>query len=774
LNTDKACKALGLNAFIKILLLASGVLFAALGAAQATTGIPNTEQNTGLEEIVVIANKRAENLQDAPISISVVTASDLATAGVVATSDIAIKVPALSFEITAAGFQPFIRGVGTPAAGASNENSVATYIDGVYLAEMTGGLLALNNAAQIEIDKGPQGTLFGRNATGGVININTRTPNHDFSAHTQVDFGDYQTVSTTDYVTGGITSALAADVAFFYQHQNQGYGRDLTTGHDIGGDQEVAFRTKWLFTPTDKDSITLSLDYERTDNGALFAQRIVPGTVTNWGTGATLAGARPDQAPYIAAGALAPFAVVGHPTFPMGGPHDIQASEDPEAILTQGGVSIRAQHDFDIAELTSISAYRKDKNIVNWSANPVPDDVQQAGWNEDNQQLTQELQLGSLASSQIKWVGGLFFLRRDVEHDPFYIRGTSLSPLNAVQFDADQGTKSYAAFGQATSPLFIVPATDVTVGVRYTDEKKKIIGETYPIFPAALAFLDGPTALTNANATFKKFTYRFALDHHFTDDVLGYVSYNRGFKSGGFNMIPPGGPTATAVLPETLDAYELGLKNELMDRRLRLNAAAFYYKWNDLQVTTFNNTTAITTNAAKAELYGLDLDADYEVIEHLTFSASATLLKDHFLSYPDAQFNIPQPFAAGGGTIALSESAAGNRLPYAPDVAFSASASYLVPISAGSLLFSATYYYNSGFYLTADNASPNHQEKYQLVSARVQWTAPNGKTKVGLWGKNLLNAVYATGGQAGTNPGGYEEEVVAPPRTFGVTLQQDF
>lgn len=769
----------------RFIALVTCLVFSTAVAAQSATNAKNQNgvqrsKVPALAEITVIANRRTENIQNVPISITSVSAHSLAAAAVTGTSDLQVKVPALNFEILGSGFQPFIRGVGTAATGAGSENSVAVYVDGVYITALEGGLLALNNIERIEVDKGPQGTLFGRNTTGGVINIITRTPSHHFHAKMQLDYGDYQTVSTSDYITGGITPTLAADVAVYYRHQGQGYGRNLTTGNEIGGDQEAAIRTKWLFTPTDRDSITAEFDYERTDNSELYAQRIVSGSVMNWGTGTTLASQRPDLAPYLASPSnptgLYPTAIVGSPTLATpGGPHDINGATDPKIVLAQGGASLTATHDFDFAQLVSITAYRKDKNTVdNIPVIPVPEPVETYGWLERNLQFSQELRLVS-RSGPVKWVGGLYFLRADVAYKPFYLLGSSLFPLQSIDFNGDQETKSYAAYGQTTIPLSFIPATDVTLGVRYTEDKKSITGDQVYTFMPFLAFLDSTTGFVNAHKTFNKVTYRLALTHHFTNDVMGYISYNRGFKSGSYNMVPAGG---TPVKPEILDAYELGVKNDLMHHRIRLNAAAFYYKWSDMQVTTFLATSAITTNAARAELYGLDLDAGFAVSDRLTVSASATLLKDHFLQYADAQYFIPVPYDAatntGGGNTVVAHNAAGNRLPWAPDATVSLSANYTVPLSRGSLVFSPTYYYNSGFYTYAQNNSFEEVHHYQLVNARVRWNAPNGTTTISLWGKNLLDTTYASGVFAQGNPGGGYKENIAPPRTFGVEIQQDF
>jgi iron complex outermembrane receptor protein len=204
-----------------------------------------------------------------------------------------------------------------------------------------------------------------------------------------------------------------------------------------------------------------------------------------------------------------------------------------------------------------------------------------------------------------------------------------------------------------------------------------------------------------------------------------------------------------------------------------MNSSAFLYNWSNLQVTVFENTSAVTVNAAKAKLYGVDLDMQLQVSEHLNISAGVELLKDSFTSYPSAPFNVPQTLAQGGGTIGVAEDATGNKLPYAPDASFNAVADYNVPLPAGHQLgFNVTYYYNAGFKTTPDNYLG--QSHYQLINARVEWGLPDKHTTFSLWGKNLSDQLYAGQVRANNNPGGYESQTFSSPRTYGVSARYTF
>jgi iron complex outermembrane recepter protein len=743
------------------------------------------EQSGGLQEITVTANRRSENLQNVPIAIAAVTADQFAKANITSTADIGMLVPGLNFQVGELNASPYIRGVGTSAANAGADNSVQTYVDGVLISGFNGGLQALNNIEQIEVDKGPQGTLFGRNTTGGVVNITTKTPSHQLHSDGWVSYGNYNTVAVSEYVTGGITPSLAADLAGYYSNQSKGWGTNLFTGADVYKENNKAIRTKWLLNLGDNDTFTLTGDYSVLNSSVMTAETVRPGTYSNWGPGPTTAAQRPDMAAGVASGAIVPTFVVGLPaTHPPGSPYNVDVSVNPSSRWWQWGGSLKWRHDFGPVSLSYIGAYRDYREDLIWSPSPTSGVQQVAGWGNGTTELTHELQLQSAPSSPIRWVGGVFFLHDSVKYvHPFFIEGSSINGVtipgagfSRVNFYGDQSTVSYAPYGQVTFPIPFVPKTNLTLGARYTRDNKAITGATtLNAGPLYLGFLPPPdqpeiqAGTISGKDTFTKKTYRVALDHRFTDDVMGYVSYNTGFKSGGYNMIPP---SPQAYNPETLSAWETGVKTEFFNRRVRINTSAFYYDWSDLQVTVYENTSAVTVNAAKARLYGIDVDLQAKPTDALMLTAGIELLKDYFTSYPDAIFNVPQSREQGGGTIAVVQSAKGNKLPYAPDATLNVSADYRVPLPAGTFGVNVSYYYSTGFRTTADNFIG--QGAYQLLNARAEWTLPDGHTTLAVWGKNLTDELYATQVRANNNPGGFQVQTLGAPRTYGVSARYAF
>jgi iron complex outermembrane receptor protein len=565
-----------------------------------------------------------------------------------------------------------------------------------------------------------------------------------------VTYGNYNTIATNDYVTGGITDTLAADLAIQLSDQGEGYGRNLYNGAPVQKTDEFAARTKWLLAPTPDDRLTVALDFEQNHNTVQTAYHAAYGDPTNWGPGLPLP--------------------TGQPFLFTGGPWDADDLYPGSYSLKQGGASLNFQHTFDLATFTNITAYRQAQTLYNWSVNPAPSLATLANETESERQFTEEVQLVSPTSSTIKWVGGLFFMHASAAYDPFALSGPDGTPvpLQSVDFDVVEPVYSGAIYGQATAPVPSLRDTNVTLGLRYTVERRDLYGNEVVNFEPTTQI--APIVIpSDAHKIFQKPTWRLAFDHHFTDDLVGYISDNRGFKSGVYNTLPP---AATPVHPEVLDAYEIGIKSDFIDHRLRVNAAAFYYNYTNIQVTITQAASTQLVNGAKAQIYGLDLDLEGKVTDNFRVTAGLEVLHDEFKSFPSALFVTPLSVAQGGGSAGTVGSAAGNELPYTPNVTFNISANYAVPISYGNLDFNATYAFTDHWFPTADNIS--EAPASNLLNARIGWTLRDHRTQVKLWARNLTNQAVPMILLEHANPGGNTEEIDAPPRTYGVTVQYDF
>jgi iron complex outermembrane recepter protein len=711
--------------------IASATLSMTMVAARAQSTLPGESSSSAgeLQEIIVTAQKQAERLQDVPISIKAFSGNELENAGVQTAQDLNVVTPGLNYGDVVGYAQPHLRGIGTTASGAGVENPIATYVDGVYYGSMTTSMLDLANVEAIEIDKGPQGTLFGRNAVGGLIQITTKTPQQEFQGSYGVTYGNYDTRGVVGYVTGGLSSDLAADMSVYYQDQGHGFGRNFYTGQDVNWTKDLALRSKWLWTPDSNTQATLIFDFEHTDDAWALAPATIP------------LGGLPVRVP----------------------PQDLNGVFQPYGFIQQEGVSLNIAHDFDALKFSSITAFRNSSYLQSFDGalTPYPDLALNILIDEPDKQFTQEFQLRSAAGQRINWVTGFFWYQDEAKEDPVQAAGGLLFPLASTNTFPIEKTYSGALFGQATTE--ILPATNLTVGLRYTAERKNF--QTSGV----LEFAPGegppiPQTAPNVHEVYSKPTWRLALDHKFAEDLMAYVSYNRGFKSGGFNneLLP-----TTTYSPEVLDAYEAGVKSEMLDHRLTIDASGFYYDYKNIQAVRYPAGLLEIYNGAAAEVYGLDLDLKARVANHLTLSSGLELLHAVYTSFPSADYTTLLP--DGGGTNFATASATGNQLSQAPKFTYDTTADYSVPLALAKVGVSVTYAYNSGWYAEPDNRL--RQSSYSLVNAQVYLSTLNERYRLKFWGRNLTDAEYA---QSLASQGNGDYIQYAPPRTFGVTLEGKF
>jgi iron complex outermembrane recepter protein len=697
--------------------------------------------HVALEEIVVTAQRRAENLQDVPIAVTALPASALKASGVQGTLDLPTVVPGLQMPESSGYVTPHIRGVGTAAFGAGLENSVAVYVDGVYYASAPASIFNLNNISQVEVLKGPQGTLFGRNATGGLIHLLTADPTGDFRGEAGVGYGSYQTTTGNLYVTGGIASGVDADLSMTYSHQGQGYGRNVFNGADVYQDDlNYSARSKWLleFDPT--TLLRVNFDFSRDLGNQLAATREAPGT-------------------HLVFGALTP-----------GGHWDTNQDFQPFNDFKGYGVSVRLDHDFGSAQLMNIAAYRKSQYSIGFDADLTPLAIETIAPLTDNEhQFSEELQLKSPGGQRVTWVAGLYYLAATGGYHPTQVLlggpleiplGPPPAPsLTGIDIVGDQKTTSVAGYGQAS--VEVAANTKATLGVRYTYERRELDAQEFG-FAGAVPL--GPiSAFTSRERRYYKPTWRFDIDHRFDDELFAYLSYNRGFKSGGFNV---GVPSDKPFEPEVLDAYEMGLKMDWWDHRIRINPSIYYYDYKNIQVAHYVLGQVGYYNGAAAQIYGLDMDAEAKLTRNLSVRGGVEFSKSRFTSFPNALIATQLPT---GGTDIHTGSATGNELPFAPKGTLNAAVDYRVAVPIGSIAWNVTYYYNKGWFAAPDNVL--RQPAYGIANASVTWTATQDRYEVKLWTSNLTNEAVATALDSSAISSLVQYQ---PPRTYGVLFTTRF
>jgi iron complex outermembrane receptor protein len=707
----------------------AGPAFAADAAATAaaTQASPNAPASGQIEEVVVTANKRQESMQSVPISVTAITAQKAAAVGVTDISSLQTAVPGLEFPRLFSGSSPALRGIGSTFGIGGEENEVALYIDDVYIASASAAsALSFNNIAQVEVLKGPQGTLFGRNAMAGVININTRYPTAMPVADISVGFGSYETTTASFYGNLPINDKLSANLALSGNNQPIGWGKNLYDGHQAFTDQDYALRTKWLYKPDDLTKITFIADYSRAKYEAGIAMRPVQGAL-----------------------------------FPNGqvfqGYYNVDENVDAYVDTKQGGVSLKIDRDLGFAHAISISAWRQSVAFNNADEDQTVAPAQYFTIDDKVESVSEELRLVSQSTGPLQWLAGFFYFH-DRADLPLIGTGTSLGGLTLDE-QFIQTIDSYSGFGQAT---YALPYDfKLTAGLRYTYDTLAKGG-----FELIAPIVD---EIANGSTNESAWTYKINLQKEIIPDVSAYMGYSTGFKGGIFNSSDV---LAPAVRPETLDDLEGGIKSEWFDRRLRLNIAVYHYNYNNLQVTSLTRaatgqTDSSLENAAQATNTGFEADFDARPTRDLTFSGGVEIMHSRFTSFPDATISIP---LATGGNTTTSGSAKGFMVPHAPDDSGNLTVQYHIalPPGSGDLFAALNGSYSSPFAWDVDNRLKQHA--YGLLNGSVTWD-PDPSWSLMVWAKNMTStqySIYTTANVVG------DEESPAPPLTVGITASKHF
>lgn len=702
---------------------------ALLVLAAATAPAMAQDPPDTLEEIIVTAQRRSENLQKVPIAVTPVSMDQIETAGITSSLDLPRIASGVTTAPTAANsfFIPYIRGVGSNSPATGNDSSIAVYIDGIYQSDKAANVFDFSNIERIEVLKGPQGTLFGRNATGGAINVITLKPQVTAGGNAELSYARFDRWTAKGHVTGPLSDTIAASLS--YQHIGGGDYFTNTGTEDpgkFGGTNSDAIHGKLLFRPGDNFDATLGLMYvdrSTTDLNSNLAP--VPGTTP---VGMLLGGSFDAR--------------------------DRHYAGSPNQFATEAyRASLQARWSLDKVDLVSITGYVHTQDISKLDYDGTTANVLYFDEIQGTKDFSQELQLLSADDGPLQWVLGAYYFKGKAYIDPLNLiqaapYNSSFATVPAVaggsitSITADGPTRALAGYGQATFNL--TDATRLTGGLRYTSERRRYdfavsgVGQIAPGF-ASPVLIPLVSDQGNLGRTFDKLTWRLALDQQFTPDIMGYVSWNRGFKSGTFNMndFTPG---QTPVKPEVLDAYETGLKGQFMERRLQINLAAFYYDYRNIQLDTIvaagsGASTTVLQNAANERIYGLDADLQLRASRGLQLRASATLLDAEYKDFPNATAFIPD--MSGNGTQS-SIDASGTRGLYAPRWSFTLGADYTADLAnGGELVFSGSYYRTASFKVGIGPA--DKVDEYDSLGASVTYRFPENGWYVRGFGNNLTD-----------------------------------
>lgn len=681
---------------------------------------PPAEETSTLDEVVVTAQRRTERLRDVPITLTALNAEQLTAVGVTNIRELSTVTPGLTYSGQGPFAQPNIRGVSTTLTQAGSDSPIAIYLDGLYQPNQMGNTFDLADVEQVEVLKGPQGTLFGRNATGGAITVRTRSPSFTREGSVEASAGLYgggsarnsSHYTASGYVSGPlIADKLAGSVAGFFENTD-GYLTNDVTGGRTGSIDAYVVRGKLLFEPRDGMSFLLS---------AFTADREdYAGTTLTPVTGVTVASQYPD-------------AII--PTQPWHVASELKDSVNISKIESRGS-SLRAIFDIgDYGVLTSITGY----SYVNGT---VGQDVDAAfapscvatfacltpyivdyGPSETWQQ---ELTFASRDFGAWRFVGGLFFYRDDsgigTAVNPPLVDGV---PTGAAPFftQAKVETDAYAAFGEATWS-----ATDrlsVIAGLRYSWESKKGTG----------SMLGGPDTSFGGDPEWDAVTPRLSVRYALTSQANVYATYSEGFKSGVIDSL---GLTADVAEPETLTAYEAGFKYS--SGRNSFNLSAFHYKYEDLQVQFYLGLASKLGNAASATMSGLDIDGSYGLGDNFTLRGGASWVpKAEYETFTSGlAFALPMTPA---GLQQVVVDASGDRLLKTPEFTGNVSLAYGAATTYGDVDASVTVFHSGAY--DWDLLRRIRTDAYTTVSAQVGLTLQATGVRIGVYGKNLTNEAYA-------------------------------
>ncbi|WP_174285036.1 TonB-dependent receptor [Sphingomonas bacterium] len=733
----------------------------AVASSEPTADAAQTTPSAGsLEDIVVTATRRTVNLQRVTATVEAVTGNTLKAFNVTSV----VQLPSLVSGLVvtpAGGNNLYLRGIGSASTG-FNEAQVASYIDGLYLANPTASITSFNNVERIEVLKGPQGTLYGRNATGGLISVTTRDPGDKTRVDGSIGYANYNTLTANLYVSTPLTDNLAINIAGFHQKQADGWTTNVFNGHDVQKSNENGLETKLQWKPTSDLKITGSFIYDYNNRDIGYAYQVYPGSLGTDGT------------PYL-------------------GKYKIASRIDASAPTSIYIGTLRIEQNYGFATLTSLTGYQTSQaNVLFQNGLPILGQVaagQGASYNqffERNRTFSQELTLTSTASpsSRFDWVAGAFYyddhLKLQLDTYNTCIGNVCAPGTVPNRINGLPSTLSGSVYGDGT--IRILDATRLTIGLRYTDEAKTLAGLTTPLpgQPNSVAVLPASTILypgqpfagyPNGIPTrlhFDRLTYRVVLAQDLGEDIHVYASHNLGFKSGAFNA---NAFTNPPVRPELLYATEAGVKSELFDRRLRINAAYFHYTYKDVQVRSLvppATTSAILENAASEHVDGVDVDFSAALFKGFAINGSFEYLDARYAAFPGASLASPKASATGvllpGATIINNYNLAGFDVPFAAPVSASLGATYTFDTARGTFSLSANDHYNSPYSMTVDGSI--RQGRHDLVDLSLNWTAPDKRYDVNLFVRNLTDQYTYAAAVVSSN----FAVVPGAPRTFGGSL----
>ena len=685
------------------------------------------------EEVIVTAQKREERLKDVPISVTALAASALDDSGVDQLTDLQFVSPGLTTSNQVLFGLPYMRGLGSDITSGGSEPSVALHVDGVYMPRATSYVGQFSNIERIEVLRGPQGTLYGRNATAGVINIVTRRPGRTKEGQLEASAGNDGYYAARGYASGPASDTMAIGGALYVEHLD-GYYTNLSNGANLAGGDDVGVQLSTVITPSDNIEFYVRADWSQYDGseGGVFNQLGV-GNVT----AAPLGGH---------------FSATAYETYT-----DVPINTDRKAR----GLTGQATVNFSNVDLVSISSFRHSDHHprvdVDASDLPLADFGNPSA---DYESFTQEVRLQSTSDSPLQWTVGAYYLKDSFHED------TAISVFfgaQAIRNAGDGDTEAYAGFGQLDWKLS--PNLTASLGARYSHEEKAIAGTT-TIFDATLTPPSFQIPFPRQRDSWSSLDPRFTLSYDWGPTLI-YATYGTAFKSGAFNINAPGDP---AVEPEEIESYEVGLKSDVFGNGVDLTVSAFHYDISNLQLQLISNTGGNQIfNAASAENYGGELELSAHVTERLDMHFGLSYLHADYTDFTESSRVLVPGLLPGPlpGNVPPSAplNLAGNTMVKAPEVQANLGWKYQAPLSFATFGFSGNISYSDQYFFEPTNSL--RQPAYTIVNSSLYLDFNKGRQRVTLWGRNITDEELLSNASR-TNFGDFG--IYGRPQMYGLSI----
>ncbi len=749
---------------------------AALGQAQPTVAVESIAEPATIEEVVVTARRRSENAQDVPIPITAVSGDVLERSGQYRLEDLNQRLPSLNAQFANPRQTSIaVRGLGNNPANDGLESSVGVYLDDVYLGRPGMANQDLIDIDQVELLRGPQGTLFGKNTTAGVLNFSSRAPSFTPDARIEASFGDYDYYQLRGTLNGPLFSDELAGRLSYAKTSRDGYVKDVFDGRRLNAVNRDGLRGQLLYKPSENFDARIIGDYNEENSACCVSVLNSLGPNGGAALQARLEAANAQQ--------------IYDPNYRTSTLNDRQYMS-----VRQGGGSAQLNWRKNGFQMTSISAYRS------WWFLPTNDGdgnnasaLINAGQKVDDEQWTQEFRIASSSGKAVDWVAGAYYFYQYQKNRSFFQYGPSAQAFYGLkpffndafsQLRSYPRTNSYSLFGQAT--WHATDALAVTLGLRDTEEHKKShLYRDAPTGPAgielALPAYDSHDLKLSNNTV----SALASAAYEFTPQLLSYVSVARGAKAGGINaLVPAAGLTADSlyISPEKATDYEIGVKSTFLQERVLANANLFWSDVTDYQATQLIQTTPgvfVQTigNIGKVRTRGIETELSTRPSEWLSFNINASYNDAVYRSYQNAPCSVESVFSDPPTCTPSGNSLSGQQVVGAPRWVVSPTASAQHALTSDLDGYGVVgYSWRSSFFGTSDNSPSGRVDAYGLMNLRAgvrgSW-GTRSRWDASVWANNLTNKKYLVGGLSGPTFNAYSL-FPGTPRYIGATLRVDF